>query len=71
MWWMARDLVRQGVLQRWAYVAYLTVCQPGQEEMAFNRLKQTITATVPEFQLTAGPRTAVGATAAAHLSNQL
>ena len=26
MWWMARDLIRTGVLQRWAYVSYFTAC---------------------------------------------
>lgn len=54
MWWMARDLIRTGTLQRWAYVGCLVVCAPGQEEAAFQRLKQFIAASVPEFQLTAG-----------------
>lgn len=40
-----------GVLQRWAYVSYFTICPPGREEAAFVRIKQLITATVPEFQL--------------------
>jgi hypothetical protein len=40
-----------GVLQRWAYVSYFTACQPGQEDAAFTRMKQLITAAVPEFQL--------------------
>ena len=54
MWWMARDLIRYGVLQRWAYVSYFTVCAPGQEEAYFKRLRDVIAATVPEFQLAAG-----------------
>ena len=40
-----------GVLQRWAYVSYFTVCRPGQEDHAFARVKQLIAASVPEFQL--------------------
>lgn len=60
MWWMARDLLRTGVLQRWAYVTCFSVCQPGQEEATFNRMKQFLAAAVPEFQLT--PR--AGASAA-------
>ena len=40
-----------GVLQRWAYVSYFTACQPGQEDAAFARMKQLITAAVPGFQL--------------------
>jgi Protein of unknown function (DUF3485) len=64
MWWMARDLIRTGVLQRWAYVSYFIGCTPGQEDPAFNRLKQLIAASVPEFQLASGPRYPVGSTAA-------
>ncbi len=56
MWWMARDLVTTGTLQRWAYVSYLTMCSPGQEAAAFERLKQLIAAAAPEFQTTAGTR---------------
>ena len=60
MWWMARDLFLTGVLQRWAYVSYFSVCAPGQEEATFERMKKLIAASVPEFQLTpaatAGPR---------------
>ena len=40
-----------GELQRWAYISYFTVCRPGQEDAAFARMKQLITASVPEFQL--------------------
>jgi hypothetical protein len=69
MWWMARDLLRYGVLQRWAYVSYLTICSPGQEEIYFNRLKDAMAATVPEFQLAVGPVRAVGKTAAINRSS--
>jgi hypothetical protein len=44
-----------GVLQRWAYISYFTVCQPGQEEAAFARMKQLIAASVPEFQRPPAP----------------
>ena len=57
MWSIARDLITTGVLQRWAYVAYFTTCAPGQEERAYERLKQLISASTPEFQLV--PKTGV------------
>jgi hypothetical protein len=69
MWWMARDLLRTGVLQRWAYVTYFTVCWPGQEEAAYDRMKELIVASVPEFQLAAGPPPQVRATAALYSSS--
>jgi hypothetical protein len=50
MWWMGRDLLRTGVLQRWAYVSYFAVCMPGQEEATFERMKQLIAHAVPEYQ---------------------
>ena len=49
--WLARDLLRHGVLQRWAYVSYFTVCNPGQEDAAYERVQKLIAASVPEFQL--------------------
>jgi Protein of unknown function (DUF3485) len=49
--WMTLDLLRTGVLQRWAYVSYYAVCAPGQEDAAFERMKPLIAASVPEFQL--------------------
>jgi hypothetical protein len=52
MWWMTWNLMRTGVLQRWAYVSYFAACAPGQEDAAFERIKQLIAASVPEFQLT-------------------
>jgi hypothetical protein len=55
MWWMARDLLRSGVLQRWASVAYFAACPPGQEDATFERLKKLIVASVPEFQLVPRP----------------
>jgi hypothetical protein len=49
--WLARDLLKHGVLQRWAYVSYFTACAPGQEDATFKRVQELIAASVPEFQL--------------------
>jgi len=56
MWWMARELLTTGVLQRWAYVTYFAVCQPGQEQATFERLKKLIASSAPQFQLTPKPK---------------
>jgi hypothetical protein len=48
---LVRKLLLAGKLQRWAYVSYFTVCAPGQEEAAFERMKKLIAASVPEYQL--------------------
>jgi Protein of unknown function (DUF3485) len=50
MWWMGRDLLRTGILQRWAYVSYFAICVPGQEDATFERMKNLIAHSVPEFQ---------------------
>ena len=50
MWWLGRDLLRTGVLQRWAYVSYFAACPPGQEAAAFAQMKDLIAHSVPEFQ---------------------
>jgi hypothetical protein len=55
MWWMARDLITRGVLQRWAYVSCFTACPPGQEEATYARICEWIAAAVPQFQLMNGP----------------
>jgi hypothetical protein len=52
MWWMARDLLLTGTLQRWAYVACWSQCLPGQEEATYEVMKRFLGAAVPEFQLT-------------------
>jgi hypothetical protein len=54
MWWMSRDLLLRGVLQRWAYVSCLVHFAPGQEEAAYGRLSEFIAALAPQFQLTPG-----------------
>jgi hypothetical protein len=51
MWWMVRDILQTGVLDRFAYVAYLSFCEPGQEDATFERMKTIIADTVPQFQL--------------------
>jgi hypothetical protein len=52
MWWMAKDLLTSGVLQRWAYIAYFARCIPGQEDALFVKMKNFIIQSVPEFQTT-------------------
>jgi hypothetical protein len=54
MWWMARDLLLNGVLQRWAYVSCFSQCLPGQEQATFDRMATFIAESVPEFQLVPG-----------------
>jgi len=48
---LAVNLLRTGVMQRWAYVSYLSVCEPGREDATFERMEKLIAASVPEFQL--------------------
>jgi hypothetical protein len=55
-WWMSRDLIRTGTLQRWAYIGCLAVCAPGQEEATWARMKEFIAAAVPDFQSATPPR---------------
>jgi hypothetical protein len=62
MWAMAYQLVTTGVLQRWAYISYFVVCQPGQEAATYERLKKLIAASAPEFQLPPKPKTQILAT---------
>ena len=51
MWWLGRDLLRTGVLQRWAYISYFAACAPVQEEATFERMKDLIGHSVPEYQM--------------------
>lgn len=51
MWWLAKKRLTTGVLQRWAYVSCFSACHPGQEAVAFERIKQFIAQSVPDFQL--------------------
>lgn len=49
MWWMARDLLTRGTLQRWAYVSVLGLCLPGQEEQTYERMKEFIAESTPQY----------------------
>lgn len=59
-WWMARDLLTKGVLQRWAYVTYFAPCSPGLEQITFERMKNFLIEAVPTFQEIQGPRASRG-----------
>ncbi|MGA2786412.1 MAG: exosortase-associated EpsI family protein [Verrucomicrobiota bacterium] len=48
--YLMKDLLFTGVLQRWAYITYFSVCAPGQEDATFERMKKLIAASVPEYQ---------------------
>lgn len=54
--WLTWDLVRYGLLPRWAYVSAFVGCPAGQEARAAERAERFLEAAVPEFQKTAGPR---------------
>lgn len=55
MWWMARDLMFTGVLQRWAYVSCFAICPPGGEDTTYARMSELIAAAVPQFQSASKP----------------
>jgi hypothetical protein len=55
MWSMAKQLVLKGVLERWAYVRFYALCEPGQEDATFEQIKKMIVVSVPQFQLTPKP----------------
>lgn len=50
MWWMAKDMLTTGVLERWSYITFFAACPPGREQATYDRLTQMIAAAVPEFQ---------------------
>ena len=52
---MGLDMLKTGVLKRWAYVSCLGYAFPGREEAVYERLKGLITASVPQFQLVNSP----------------
>ncbi len=54
-WWMVRDLVTRGVLQRWAYISFFSPCAPGEEDAAYKRVSELIRRIHPHFGVTAGP----------------
>jgi hypothetical protein len=51
-------LLRTGELQRWAFVFCFTTCKPGEEKVTYEHMCKFLAASVPEFQLTTGPRLA-------------
>lgn len=59
MWWLGRDLLRTGVLQRWAYIAYFAMCAPGQEDATFEQMKDLIARSAPALQPPPGRRETV------------
>jgi hypothetical protein len=61
MWGMAKHLLKTGELQRWAYVSCFAICPPGEENATYERMKEFIAASVPEFQLTPKPSATVAA----------
>ena len=54
-WWMVRDLVTQGVLQRWAYISFFSPCSPGDEDAAYGRISELIRRIQPHFGVTSSP----------------
>jgi hypothetical protein len=49
MYWMAKDLLKDGILKRWAYVAYFSTCLPEKEEEMTSRLNEFIAESAPTF----------------------
>ena len=52
MWWMAKDLLTEATLQRWAYVICFSPCPKGYSDKAFERIAEFMRASVPQYQLT-------------------
>ena len=65
MWSIAKTLLENGTLERWAYVSCFCPCLPGQEEADFEGVKEFIRASVPQFQLVPGPKPGKSAVAGA------
>ncbi len=55
MWMMTKGRLSEGVLQRWAYVTYFAICNPGDEDATFDKMAKFIAESVPQFQTTTGP----------------
>lgn len=53
-WWMIRDLVTKGVLQRWAYISFFAPCPTGREDEAYARLLKLIGEVAPAIEVPAG-----------------
>jgi hypothetical protein len=55
LWWMWRDLLKTGVLDRWSYISYYTAFLPENEASAAEHMKQFVAASAPQFQLPPRP----------------
>jgi hypothetical protein len=51
MWEMAREMLKTGTVQRWAYVSYFSYAPAGHESALLERMKTFIQQTLPEFQI--------------------
>ncbi len=51
MWWLARELVTTGELQRWAYVAVLGGCYPGGEAATYEKMREFISASAAGYHV--------------------
>jgi hypothetical protein len=58
MWQIASHWLRTGELQRWAYVSCYAECNPEDDIITYERIKNFIAASVPSFQLATRPRVA-------------
>lgn len=54
MWKMGEEMLKTGTLQRWAYIAFISHCYPGQEDETYKRIEDFIVAAVPKFQTASG-----------------
>ena len=54
MWKMGKSILTTGTLQRWAYIAFISHCYPGQEEETYQRIEDFIVTAVPKFQIAPG-----------------
>jgi hypothetical protein len=61
MLWTAKDILFTGVLDRWAYIFYFSVCDPGQEAAVLERMEKLIAVSAPEYQLVPNAKTATAA----------
>lgn len=56
LWKAATHLLKTGELQRWAFMFCFSPCRPGEEGATYERMKQFLAASVPDFQLVPAPR---------------
>lgn len=56
---MAKSMITKGVLERWAYISCFVYTLPGQQDLAYERVKRFMAEAVPKFQLPGGNATRV------------